>query len=211
MSEYTSCPNCGSTIKSGLISSVTLLEKAAIAVINEYHTDKHDAYCTKCGMKLFEKYSEQLKAEKTNLTSNLGKKLHLIPIVSCHTPLHWDYMSIGIVTGQSVTGTGAFAEFASAWTDFLGKQSGAYNDKIRGGENLCFAQLRKQTLDRGGNAILAVDIDYSELGGLKGMIMVCMTGTAVTLKNVDLFGSDRAMQLENLSRINQRIQYLEKL
>ena len=64
---------------------------------------------------------------------------------------------------------------------------------------------------RGGNAILAVDIDYSELGGLKGMIMVCMTGTAVTLKNVDLFGSDRAMQLEDLKRINQRIQYLEKL
>lgn len=211
MSEYTSCPNCGTSIKSGLISSVSILEKSAITVINEYHADKRDAYCTKCGMKLFEKYSGQLKSEKESLTKTLGRQLHLVPIVSCHTPLHWDYLSIGIVTGQSVTGTGAFAEFASAWTDFLGKQSGAYNDKIRGGENLCFAQLRKQTLDRGGNAILAVDIDYSELGGLKGMIMVCMTGTAVNLKNIELFGNERVAQLEELKKVNQRIQYLDKL
>ena len=40
----------------------------------------------------------------------------------------------------------------------------------------------------GGNAIIGTDIDYSEVGGGKGMLMVCMSGTAIelSLENEDL-------------------------
>jgi uncharacterized protein YbjQ (UPF0145 family) len=48
--------------------------------------------------------------------------------------------------------------------------------------------LRKETLELGGNAVLATDIDYAEVGGDKGMLIVCMTGTAVLLKNPEVLG-----------------------
>lgn len=209
MKEYTNCPNCNATIKSGLISSVSILEQSATSIINEYHEDKKEAYCTKCGIILFDKYTLQLRNEKEKLKKLMQENIHFLPVVSTHSPLHWDYHTLGIVTGQSTTGTGVFAEFASTWTDVFGAQSGIYNEKIKNGELLCLTQLRKQTLELGGNAILAVDIDYSEMGGIKGMIMVCMTGTAVVLRNIDIFGENTVEKITLLKKLNDRLDYLE--
>jgi uncharacterized protein YbjQ (UPF0145 family) len=105
--------------------------------------------------------------------------------------------------GQSVTGTGVFAEFTSSWTDFFGAQSNAYNQKIAAGEMICQTQLRLKCVELGGNAILAIDIDYAEVGGLKGMLMVCMTGTAVLLENTDIIGKEA---LEGLNVVTQTAQ-----
>jgi uncharacterized protein YbjQ (UPF0145 family) len=209
MSEYTHCPNCNSSIKTGLLSSVSIIEASAISIINEYHTDKKDAYCTKCGLPLLDKYSNQLRHEKEKIKAFFQKHIHNLPAVSTHNPLHWDYHTLGIVTGQSTTGTGVFAEFASAWTDILGRQSGVYNEKIKNGEKLCLAQLRKQTIEMGGNAIIAVDIDYSEMGGIKGMIMVCMTGTAVDLRNIEIFGEETVTKIKELKKAIERLVHLE--
>lgn len=209
MNDYSNCPNCNTAIKSGLLSSVSILGVSAISIINEYHTDKKEAYCTKCGVLLFDKYTLQLRNEKESIKSRMQESILFLPVVSTHSPLHWDYHTLGIVTGQSTSGTGVFAEFASTWTDIFGAQSGVYNEKIKNGENLCLAQLRKQTLDFGGNAVLAVDIDYSEMGGIKGMIMVCMTGTAVMLRNIDIFGEETVEKIKNLRKLNERLKHLE--
>jgi uncharacterized protein YbjQ (UPF0145 family) len=104
--------------------------------------------------------------------------------------MDWRFTPLGLVTGQSVTGTGVFSEFASSWTDFFGAQSKAYNQKIAGGETICQTQLRLKCVELGGNAILATDIDYAEVGGGKGMLMVCMTGTAVLLENTEVMGAE---------------------
>ena len=85
------------------------------------------------------------------------------------------------------------------------------NKKLKGGENICFAQLALAALERNGNAIIGVDIDYSELGGLKGIIMVCMTGTAIKLNNPDILGNLVAGQLVSLSKLSDRLQYLRKI
>lgn len=209
MKEYPLCPNCNTAIKSGLLSSVSILELSAIAIINEYHTDKKEAYCTKCGIPLFDKYSNQLRNEKETIKLLMQESIPFLPVVSTHNPYNWDYHALGIVTGQSTTGTGVFAEFASAWTDIFGAQSGVYNEKIKKGEQLCLAQLRKQTLELGGNAVLAVDIDYSEMGGIKGMIMVCMTGTAVMLRNIEIFGEQTVAKIKELKKLNERLDHLE--
>lgn len=91
----------------------------------------------------------------------------------------WSYEPIGIVTAQTVTGTGIFSDVASAFTDLFGTQSGTYNTKLREGENFCKASLQSQAIELGGNAVLAVDVDYAEVGGQRAMLMVCMTGTAI--------------------------------
>jgi hypothetical protein len=47
----------------------------------------------------------------------------------------------------------------------------------------CRNQLRFKAVKLGCNAIIATDVDYAEVGGGKGMLMVCMAGTAVKLAN----------------------------
>ncbi|MGB0778312.1 MAG: heavy metal-binding domain-containing protein [Flavobacteriaceae bacterium] len=208
MSELTHCPNCKNELKGGLMSSAKLLDPDKTNIINEYHNKKSEAYCNKCGKKLFGKYKSALFDEKYRISCKLQKFISIIPVISTHSPLNWDYNILEMVTGQSTTGTGVISEFTSSFTDLFGAQSGRHNKKLKSGEDMCFAQLRKQALDLGGNAVIATDIDYSELGAGKGMIMVCMAGTAVQLKNSDVLGQQKAKQIDELVSLNDRLRYL---
>ncbi|TXD81294.1 heavy metal-binding domain-containing protein [Subsaximicrobium wynnwilliamsii] len=77
-------------------------------------------------------------------------------------------------------------------------------------ENMCFAQIRIQTLNLGGNAVIATDIDFSEVGAAKGMLMVCMAGTAIKLNNTDILEKEKTEILDKLSYANQRLKELSK-
>lgn len=205
------CPNCHITLKDGMLSSVKLLEAEKVRLINEYSITKAEGYCSKCGKDLYLSSQEKYNSEVASLQNSIGSIIHVVPVISIHSPLNWDYNVLGLVTGQSVTGTGVISEFTSSWTDLFGKQAGRYNQKLKAGEVLCASQLRKQTLDLGGNAIVAVDIDYSEVGGDKGMLMVCMTGTAVHLKNPEVLGEKRVERITKLIDLNRRAVYLSAL
>lgn len=147
------------------------------------------ARCQKCAEPVAE-INEALNRKMSALQRSLASKLLLIPVVSIHSPAGWDYRCLGIVTAQSTTGTGLWSDVTSAFTDLFGAQSKVYNSKIRDGENLCLAAVRMQALKLGGNAVVAADIDYAEVGGQRAMLMVCMTGTAVHLSNTDVVGDD---------------------
>lgn len=164
MNEINNCPNCNSSIKGGIISGTTLLTKKATALINEYTELKAEGYCSKCGKTYYEQAEEKFNEEKINLNSYLKKNISIVPVISTHSPLNWDYKILGMVTGQSTTGTGVMTEFTSYLTDLFGSQSNRHNQKLKAGEDLCFTQLRIQTLNMGGNAVITTDIDYSEVG-----------------------------------------------
>ncbi len=206
--EFTECPYCKTKLKSGLLSSVTLLNDDKIDIINEYSDEQFDAYCTKCGNELYSICSQLLIEEKKKLTLEIYDLMGSIPVISIHTPYKWEYEILEMVTGQSTTGTGVISEFTSSFTDLFGTQSKHYNQKLKYGENMCFAQLRKQTLDLGGNAVIGTDIDYSEVGGQKGMLMVCMGGTAINITNIEVLGKDRA---DNIVKIKELIERMDEL
>ncbi|SMC39538.1 heavy metal-binding domain-containing protein [Cellulophaga tyrosinoxydans] len=210
MSTYTNCPNCKTELKTGILSSTKLLTEIQIGIINEYNETRAEGYCTKCGSELFDQHNQTFQNEKSNLTNYMKSKIGNVPVISTHSPLNWEYRIIGMVTGQSTTGTGVISEFTSSFTDFFGAQSGRYNQKLKAGENMCFSQLRLQTLDLGGNAVIATDIDYSEVGGDKGMLMVCMAGTAIRLTNINILAKEQAEIIENLSYANKRLRELKK-
>ncbi len=210
MSTYTNCPNCKTELKTGILSSTKLLTEIQIGIINEYNETKAEGYCTKCGNELYNQHNQTFQNEKSNLTNYMKSKIENVPVISTHSPLNWEYGIIGMVTGQSTTGTGVISEFTSSFTDFFGAQSGRYNQKLKAGENMCFSQLRLQTLDLGGNAVIATDIDYSEVGGDKGMLMVCMAGTAIRLTNINILAKEQAEIIENLSYANKRLRELKK-
>ena len=194
MANLDHCPNCNSKIK-----RTKLLEESIINKINHHRKQgSATAYCEKCGpeeLKSAQTYNENLIQQKQHEAS---KHLDYIPILTTHTPYKWEYDALGIVTGQSTLGTGVMAEFKSGFTDLFGAQSKTYNTKLRAGETVCLNQLRFQALCMGGNAVIAADIDYSELGSLKGMIMVCASGTAVKLKNTNLLSSKSQEKLKEI-------------
>jgi uncharacterized protein YbjQ (UPF0145 family) len=143
------------------------------------------------------------------INEELEKALAVIPIVSLQAPVGWNYGVRGLVTAQSVTGTGWFSDFTSAFTDAFGAQSKVYNQKIKEGENICKRSLRLQALALGGNAILATDVDYAEVGGDKAMLMVCMTGTAVSLENKNILGVDATKNYDKLPTIYEHFKVLD--
>ncbi|MFO7970979.1 MAG: heavy metal-binding domain-containing protein [Desulfobacterales bacterium] len=202
------CPNCQAAIKKGVFRENELLNKKKIRIINEYTDNASKAYCNKCGDFLYTLAKEKIQEKIASINSSLEEKAKHIVILTTHIPIGWDYRALGIVTAQTTTGTGVLAEFTSEFTDFFGAQSGAYNKKLAEGENSCFSQIGMKTLGLGGNAVIAADIDYTEVGGLKGMLMVCMAGTAVALKNTEILGSEKAKELND---IDSMIAMLHKL
>lgn len=128
ITEPQECPNCGSKLKGGILSSVTLASRNLTSIINEYNDKKVDGYCSKCVGDLKTKYLLKLSNEKEELQLKIQKLIDSIPVVSTHSPLNWDYEIINMVTGQTTTGTGVISEFTSSFTDLFGAQSGRYNN-----------------------------------------------------------------------------------
>jgi uncharacterized protein YbjQ (UPF0145 family) len=208
--EIANCPNCGILLKGGMFSAqYFMLKKEKVDIINYFHDTKVESYCTKCGVALFEKYNRVLQNEIQEVSKKFLDLMKFMPVVTLQNPLKWEYEVVGIVTGQSTTGTGVLSEFSSSFTDLLGLQSNRYNQKLKNGEELCFTQIRKQALNMGANAVIALDIDYSEVGGDKGMLMVCMAGTAILLKNNNVLR--KAEKLNELVIAHNKLIELESL
>jgi uncharacterized protein YbjQ (UPF0145 family) len=193
--ETGKCPSCGKQLS----SKVTMLPVTMLQIIKLHNPQSNYALCSKCGADIL-----RTAAAKIDLTSR-GQEIEALqtqlPIVSAQSPLHWDYETLGIVTAQSVIGTGPLSEFGASISDFFGKNSPAFVKKIVQGEQSGFLQLIQKTIILGGNAVIAVDIDYGEIGSAKGMIMVCMTGTAVRLTNVEVLSEDRRKSIVRLQEI----------
>ena len=93
------------------------------------------------------------------------------------------YEYCGLVTAKAAIGTGPIIEVISAWTDFFGLESGAYSEKLRQGEQSCMMKIQQQAIAHNANAIVGAHITYTELTRGQGMVLVCMTGTAIILEN----------------------------
>lgn len=174
------------------MSSVSILNASKTNLIKEFTEEKSDTFCTKCGDELYTKADTAAKTEQRRTIKSMQRLIKVIPVISAQQPLNWDYNIVSMVTGQSTTGTGVITEFTSSFTDLFGSQSGRTNSKLKAGDVLCFSQIRTQALNSGANAVIATDIDYSEVGGGRGMLMVCMTGTAIKLNNLEVLGEERA-------------------
>ena len=65
-------------------------------------------------------------------------------------------------------------------------------------------------LDLGGNAVVAADIDYAEVGGASAMLMVCMTGTAVKLSNPEILGDGKAERIDALVIMHTKLREIDE-
>jgi uncharacterized protein YbjQ (UPF0145 family) len=199
MMEYKICPNCNKKLD-GFMASRYIVKESTTAIINEYRNENSEAYCSECALPYLSQYRELIAADKSRLEEIIKTSLRVIPIITANNPLNWNYTVYSIVSAQTGTGTGLLSELSSSWSDFMGGQSGSLQEKLSQGEMLCRNQLRFKAAMLGCNAIIATDVDYAEVGGGKGMLMVCMAGTAVKLANPKEVLTINFEQLENLQK-----------
>jgi uncharacterized protein YbjQ (UPF0145 family) len=88
---------------------------------------------------------------------------------------------LGVVTGEAVLGANLFRDLFAGIRDIVGGRSGAYEKELRKARDLAFEELQDAAAQLGANAVVGIDIDYEVLGEKNGMLMVSISGTAVTL------------------------------
>ena len=88
----------------------------------------------------------------------------------------------GVVTGEAILGANIFKDFFAGIRDIVGGRSAAYEKELGQARELAFAEMTEQARERGANAIVGIDIDYETVGERGGMLMVSVSGTAVTVR-----------------------------
>jgi uncharacterized protein YbjQ (UPF0145 family) len=87
----------------------------------------------------------------------------------------------GVVTGEAILGANVFKDLFASIRDIVGGRSAAYERELQKAREIAFEEMTRQARDLGANAIVGIDIDYETVGAQGGMLMVSVSGTAVTL------------------------------
>ncbi|AGA70156.1 hypothetical protein Desdi_2741 [Desulfitobacterium dichloroeliminans LMG P-21439] len=87
----------------------------------------------------------------------------------------------GIVTGEAIMGANVIRDVFASITDIIGGRSGAYEEKLQDARQIAFQEMQQNAAQLGANAVVGVDIDYEVVGQSGSMLMVSVSGTAVTV------------------------------
>ena len=89
---------------------------------------------------------------------------------------------LGVVTGEAIMGANLFRDLFASIRDIVGGRSAAYEKELKQAREIALEEIKEAALNLGANAVVAVDIDYEVLGAKSGMLMVSVSGTAVTVE-----------------------------
>ena len=88
---------------------------------------------------------------------------------------------LGVVTGEAILGTNFLRDFFAKIRDVVGGRSGAYENELARARETAFQEIQEEALEIGANAIVGIDLDYEVMGETGSMLMVSISGTAVTI------------------------------
>jgi uncharacterized protein YbjQ (UPF0145 family) len=72
---------------------------------------------------------------------------------------------LGIESVEVVMGTGPFSEFTGQLADMLGRRSTAFELQIQQAKQTSMLLLQHRAAKKEGNAVIGVDLDYTEFSG----------------------------------------------
>lgn len=92
---------------------------------------------------------------------------------------------VGIVASEIGFGLNILKDIANAWRDTFGGRSGTIQKALKDGREEALAQLKREALGLGADAVISLRIEYNEIstsGGSGGAILfVAAYGTAIKL------------------------------
>ena len=139
--------------------------------------------CEECTLKLDKQneVSQQIAEEKQ---ADLEKRISSVIVTT--TPTIEGYRiteMVDIVTAECVFGMNVFRDLFAGVRDFVGGRSVATQKILRDTRITCLNELRQEADSVGANAVVGVDLDYSEFsGGGKSMLFLVASGTAVKVE-----------------------------
>ena len=152
--------------------------------------------CSRCGVKqgLFEAMNADMaatsytcptcapivakeKEERLALLRARAAKIILTTTPSVDGHAITEYL--GIESVEFVLGTGLFSEIGSDFQDFLGRRSKGFEDKLQTAKRTAFEAFAMLAAERGADAAVGMDIDYTEFSGNR--IGLVVNGTLVKL------------------------------
>ena len=90
---------------------------------------------------------------------------------------------LGLVSGEAILGANIFKDIFASIRDIVGGRSSAYEKELRQAKDIAVTEMVEQAKLLGGNAVIAVDLDYETVGQGGSMLMVSASGTAVLIED----------------------------
>jgi len=130
------------------------------------------------------KNAEELKALKIKAPELLAAEIDNIILTTENNPQDLFVKErIEIITAECVLGMNIFRDFFASVRDIVGGRSSASQKVLRDARKICLSELKNEAHSVGADAVIGVDLDYSEFsGGGKSMLFIVASGTAVKLK-----------------------------
>lgn len=167
-------------------SYITLVNEDAAESIEKA---KHIYLSRKYGLpnsSLRDQYSkaEQDKQESLRL-ANLKQSEVLLTTESA--PNFKIVKRIDIITAECAYGMNIFKDIFASLSDTFGGRNNSIQNTLRDARKTALAELRKEAFSLGANAVIGIDLDYSEIsgGGKSGMLFIVASGTAVIIEDID--------------------------
>ena len=88
---------------------------------------------------------------------------------------------LGVVTGEAILGANIFKDIFAGIRDIVGGRSASYERELQEARRIAFTELEEKARRVGANAIIGIDIDYETIGANGSMLMVSVSGTAVSV------------------------------
>jgi len=86
---------------------------------------------------------------------------------------------LGLVTGEAILGAHIGRDIMASITDIIGGRSAEYEEEVRKARVIAVDEMTAEAKEKGGNAVVGVDVDYEVIR--QGMLMVAVSGTAVKI------------------------------
>lgn len=143
-------------------------------------------YCDNCIGK-GRKINEQKEIDRNEATKRHNElQLQIDSIKLTTTPSYPNYEVeevLDVITSECVFGMNIFRDFFAEVRDVFGGRSAASQKVLRDARRTCLSELKKEAFEMGGDAIIGIDLDYSEISGKgKGMLFLVASGTVVRFK-----------------------------
>ena len=89
---------------------------------------------------------------------------------------------IEIVTAECAFGMNIFKDLFAGVRDIVGGRSDAVQKTMRDTRRTALYELKREAYEVGANAVVGVDLDYTELSLAGNMVLLVASGTAVRIE-----------------------------
>jgi uncharacterized protein YbjQ (UPF0145 family) len=97
---------------------------------------------------------------------------------------------LGLVVSEVILGANALKDMVSSVRDFIGGRVNTMEGALSEAREEALNNIAAEAEKLGANAIVGISIDYETLGQHGTMLMVCASGTAVTVNSGSIPDSD---------------------